>query len=439
MNMRINPAVIISIVLIGVFTLLTGIASGEEAKADQNLSEKSVTSFRSEALGRDIKITIYSNSDDTDEAPVVIYLKGLAEKRLGSIDDETLIEDFMSRGYIVVCADYEKDRAAKVPAINLDILKLRTELEQLTEGLSVNAITVLLIPAGYTFQTDVVIFPDGIFKMDVRYPAGDTEPVPVVLQSSHNKKRSSNEGYLRANDSFCDGFVCRGYASATVDHAAKGRLSVMGKLGLIEPSMLADPETEEFVKILPVKAAIRVIRANAAKWNIDGDHLGLYGNSKGSIIASLAVTTVGRKDLEEIGPFTEESNKVQVAHLSSGQHDFVNMWADKGEDKKEPKNDSEREALASYSPAYLVNKTTCPLFLAAGEDDTVRAKQITRMANACRKAGIDYKLHLEPGLEHSVMFNVEVIARQHEFFDRYLREAEDPNDTQRQNNTSQAK
>jgi len=411
MNKR-KSAVITGLILLSVIILLTGCGggvcplkgpcpAGPKTIAPIDMPDKS---FDSSALGRAIKVKVFSNADTIAKAPAIIYLKGLASKRLGSVTDDQIIADLQDKGFTVISVDFEGDIAAKVPAINPDILKLRGELAQLAEGVAIDANSVFVLPAGYTLEKDVLVYPDGDVRMDIRYPAGETEAVPVVLQIAHDpRNRSSNNSYFKANDSFCDGLLCTGYAVAMVDYPkASPRVNL----------------------VIPVKSALRTMRANAGKWNIDPDHIGAFGHSKGSGVAGLLATTDGRSELEDSGLFTEYSNKVQVACLNAGRLDLLNLWADGCRDKftTEP-NDSNREYLASTSPAQLLNETTCPLFLAVGSEDSYRTKQIMHMADACKKAGIDYRLHIEEGMGHSVNPDVNVIASQYEFFDKYLKPA----------------
>lgn len=62
-------------------------------------------------------------------------------------------------------------------------------------------------------------------------------------------------------------------------------------------------------QLIDVKAAIRFLRANAGKYNIDKDHVFVMGESAGGTLASLVGTT-GNTDEFDVGDYLDESSAV---------------------------------------------------------------------------------------------------------------------------------
>ena len=70
------------------------------------------------------------------------------------------------------------------------------------------------------------------------------------------------------------------------------------------------------------KAAVRWLRANADKYNIDPDKIAAMGTSAGGHLAALLATTSNAKDLEGDGGNAEFSSKIQAAVPMGAQTNF---------------------------------------------------------------------------------------------------------------------
>jgi len=99
-------------------------------------------------------------------------------------------------------------------------------------------------------------------------------------------------------------FATRGYAVASINY----RLSQHA----VFPAQIED-----------CKAAIRWLRANAAKYHFDADHIGVWGESAGGHLVALLGTTGGVKDLEGSGGNLDQSSRVQCVVDWFGPTDFV--------------------------------------------------------------------------------------------------------------------
>jgi acetyl esterase/lipase len=143
------------------------------------------------------------------------------------------------------------------------------------------------------------------------------------------------------------------------------------------------------------KCAIRFLRANASKYGIDPDRIGVAGASAGGHLAELLATTDRGAGLDGDGGWNGVSSKVQAAAAYYGVSDFtvgamqfqhhtgrVVVKLFRGTEKDKP------ELYRKASPIYYVSQDAPPLLLVHGEDDDlVPFDQSVRMADAYRRAG----------------------------------------------------
>lgn len=77
-------------------------------------------------------------------------------------------------------------------------------------------------------------------------------------------------------------------------------------------------------QIFDCKAAIRWIRGNAAKYNLDPNRIAVWGSSAGGHLVSLLGTTAGVSELEgNLGPYTDQSSKVTCVVNFCGPEDLT--------------------------------------------------------------------------------------------------------------------
>ena len=75
-----------------------------------------------------------------------------------------------------------------------------------------------------------------------------------------------------------------------------------------------------------VKAAVRFLRANAAKYNIDPDHIGAMGGSAGGHLVLMLGLTADVPDFEGTGPNRDQSSRVQCVVNYYGPSDFTQSY-----------------------------------------------------------------------------------------------------------------
>ena len=185
------------------------------------------------------------------------------------------------------------------------------------------------------------------------------------------------------------------------------------------------------------KCAIRFLRANASKYGIDPDRIGVAGASAGGHLAELVATADQSAGLEGEGGWRDVSSKVQAASAYYGASDFtvgamqfqhhtgqVIVKLFRGTEKEKP------ELYRKASPLFYVSKDDPPLFLAHGEeDDLVLFDQSVRMAEAYRQAGLPVEFIAVKNAGHDFEHvgdaplspSIEIIHQKTiDFFNRYL-------------------
>src|SRR5262249_13044459 len=117
------------------------------------------------------------------------------------------------------------------------------------------------------------------------------------------------------------------------------------------------------------KAAVRWLRANAKKYNLDPERVGAWGASAGGHLVALLGTAGELKDLEGKGGNLDQSSKVQCVLDWFGPTDLRTLPEAYANDPKSvvaqllggpPAKEKDRAALAS--PLAHVHKD-CPPFL----------------------------------------------------------------------------
>lgn len=129
--------------------------------------------------------------------------------------------------------------------------------------------------------------------MDVFYPKNQTKPMPVIVWI-HGGGWSSEELTEKYRPELQLGDLAKmGFFIASLEY----RLAQHAKF----PAQIND-----------VKCAVRFLRANAKRFNIDPDRIGVWGESAGGHLASLLGATGNVKEFEGDGGYSEYSSAVQA-------------------------------------------------------------------------------------------------------------------------------
>jgi acetyl esterase/lipase len=240
-----------------------------------------------------------------------------------------------------------------------------------------------------------------VLTLDLYCPEKVSGPAPVIVWIHGGGWRSGGKKQCPAVV-----LVPDGYAVASIDY----RLSSTAPF----PAQIED-----------CKAAVRWLRANAAKYNLDPDRIGVWGMSAGGHLAALLGTSGGVPELAGSGDNMEYSSRVQAVCDVAGPVDLLaltelgpkRMLAIEGLLGGSP----EKDKATSASPLHFVSKDDPPFLIVHGEGDrVVPVEQSQRFYEELKKAGVNATLKILPGVGHQgVMMNAVKDAKV--FFDTTLK------------------
>ena len=145
-------------------------------------------------------------------------------------------------------------------------------------------------------------------RLDLYIPDGAAKPLPVVIWTGGSAWMADNGKNLAGR--LAVQLNPAGYAVAGVSIRSSSQVKFPGQLH-------------------DIKAAIRWLRANAAKYNLDPDHIAIMGDSSGGWTTAMAAVTGDAPEMEGTVGTTGVSSKVQVAVAFYPPTNFLTMdaWA----------------------------------------------------------------------------------------------------------------
>jgi acetyl esterase/lipase len=179
------------------------------------------------------------------------------------------------------------------------------------------------------------------------------------------------------------------------------------------------------------KAAIRWLKANAKKLNIDPERIGVWGSSAGGHLVSLLGVTGGVKELEGDCGSPGQSSRVACVVDFCGPSNFLAIARGKDTVKQGASGpiskllggtiEEKKEAAASASPVTYASKDAAPILIVHGTDDaTVPLEQAELFYAALKKAGAEATFVKIIGGGHGIG-GPEVLKRVQAFFEKHLR------------------
>jgi len=276
------------------------------------------------------------------------------------------------------------------------------------------------LPAGVKAEYDVKYIPDGDSSqaLDIFFPEQRSEKPEPLLVWIHGG------GWQGGSKSGCPFVfeVPRGYIAASVEYRFSQKA--------IFPAQAQD-----------CQAAIRWLRANAKKYNIDPDHIGIGGASAGGHLVALLGTAGGKKAFSPIGGNEDQSDRVQAVCDLFGPADFYTVVAQANEDKTKSifkwnngdpyskliggaKLGEDKEKCDAVSPAHYVSKDNPPFLILHGDHDAlVPFAQSEELTDLLKKAGVEVTLQRMPGSGHGgAAFSLPAVSKlENAFFDKHLK------------------
>ena len=183
------------------------------------------------------------------------------------------------------------------------------------------------------------------------------------------------------------------------------------------------------------KAAVRFIRANAEKFGVDPNRIGVFGHSAGGHLAALLGTSSGVKELEGKGENLDQSSEVQCVINNYGPGDIVALLES---NKTIPyiinatrklidgPLKEKRDVAIQASPVTYADKNDPPMLIFQGDiDRIVPFEHSAALHAAIQKAGGRSDLIVVKGHGHGFPFEKAPLAdelnrRTKLFFDKHL-------------------
>jgi acetyl esterase/lipase len=243
----------------------------------------------------------------------------------------------------------------------------------------------------------------------------DQKPLPLIVWVHGGAWRAGSKNNPRAK-----GFTNQGYAVASINY----RLSQEAKY----PAQIHD-----------CKAAIRWLKANAKKYNLDPNRIGAWGASAGGHLVALLGTTGEVKELEGDLGNLQYSSRVQAVCDWYGPTDFLQGDAHALPNSRfkhsapdspwsqligAPIIQENKDKIALANPINFISSDDPPFLIVHGDmDNTVPYHQSVIFYEALKKAGVDVIFHTAKGSGHGFKGrNAQIVSKLvHEFFDKHLK------------------
>lgn len=244
----------------------------------------------------------------------------------------------------------------------------------------------LAVPEGVVFEKGVEYSnPDNQhLQLDLARPKEGNGPFPaVVCIHGGGFRAGTREGY----DKLCLTLAQQGYVAVTVTY----RLA---------------PKYQFPAAVQDCKAAVRWLRANAAKYKIDPAKIGAMGSSAGGHLAQFLGVTAGIKEFEGEGNL-EQSSAVACVVNFYGPSDFTKSYG-KSVDAAEVLPlffggdlSTKRKEHIAGSPLYWVTPNAAPTLCIHGtEDKYVAHEQAVWIVERLKASQVEAELLTLEGAGH---------------------------------------
>jgi acetyl esterase/lipase len=262
----------------------------------------------------------------------------------------------------------------------------------LRRGISLVAIALLSIVRVFAQEKTIVennieyANPDNQhLQLDMVRPSEGSGPFPAIVCIHGGGFRA---GERQSYDDLIRQFAQRGYVAVTVTYRLAPKYPF--------PAAIHD-----------VKAAVRWLRGNAAKYHIDPDRIGATGGSAGGHLAQFLGVTSDVKEFEGDEGHLDQSSRVACVVNYFGPSDFTKSYG-KSVDAAEVlplflggnlEQQHQKHILAS--PLYWVTPHAAPTLCVHGtKDDYVAIEQAQWMVDKLKAADVEAELLTLEGAKH---------------------------------------
>ncbi len=269
------------------------------------------------------------------------------------------------------------------------------------------------VPAGVEFEKNIEYSnpDDQHLQLNMARPKDGAGPFPAVICIHGGGFRA---GTRESFNGLCLQLAERGYVALTVSY----RLA---------------PKYQFPAAVYDVKAAVRWMRANAEKYQIDPDRIGTTGGSAGGHLAQFLGVTSGVSKFEGDGGNAEYSSSVKCVVNFYGPSDFTKSY-DASVDAKDVlplflggNLEQERHRHIESSPLYWVTPEAAPtLFVHGTKDAYVAHEQAEWIVDRMKAADVEATLMTIEDGDHgfrtsSPDVKEKIENARFEFFEKHLK------------------
>jgi acetyl esterase/lipase len=248
---------------------------------------------------------------------------------------------------------------------------------------------------------------DVALKLDLYSPKQRAGEVPAVIFIHGGAWRGGSREMYHY---YCTKFAEQGYVAATISY----RLSGVAPF----PAAVED-----------AKCAVRWLRANADKYGVDPNRIGVAGGSAGGHLSMMVAYAADNPELEGAGGHSEASSRVQAVVNIYGPTDLTTQFARLNgvvADFLGGKTyDEAPDVYRLASPLTHVTSDDPPTLILHGSiDSTVPIDQAELLVDKLKETGLEYDYDRLEGWPHAMDIEAGVnrhcLAKMFEFFDKHL-------------------
>lgn len=259
--------------------------------------------------------------------------------------------------------------------------------------------------------------------MDLLLPAGEEAHPAIVVITGGGFINANKDNYIQQRMDLAEA----GYAVASITYR-------------VAPTSTFPQPVED------VKAAIRYLKQNAARFHIDPARVGVFGGSAGGYLAAMAGTTSGTTDFDKGENLSVTSDVAAVVDIY-GVSELFTIGADYSEEiQAYHRSPGATEALwvngsavfggtdggvfatpektkAAIPMTYISEKTPPFLIMHGTADTVVSPSQSRQLYDALRAKNIDATLYYVKDAAHGGPYWIqpEIMKLVIEFFDKHLK------------------
>jgi hypothetical protein len=404
-----------------------------------------------------LNIYFFGGPQGPEGSEVIVYLKNRAWDRIGQESDLSILSDYIQRKFIVITVDFGNDKLAVSPRFDKDLHEIfktvygfRTESLLRDLNLKPKEFRCFFLPEGYRVATNLVyweidkhaaygtmeyimnsynedIVPklpglepvttpkdmvdrhgdpfDFTVKMDIVFPSQSRIKLPAIIFSAWLAPRNPNGEPISYLPHFA-GFTTRGYVYIVMGHCFNPCVQHYFHYSKFT--------LDQWNGFACYSAAMRYMNANAEKYYINTEHIGMAGHSKGQY----AITRLsdphheGGKEISRFEGFSEGSPESQPwpgypSNISAGYQSM---------------------GMGLFEPEYIT-RDYVPTIVACGENerDVISKEGHPAFVKRLEELDCNYINLFMQGLGHEVPYGydekmgVDRYQLMHDFFDRYLK------------------